>query len=88
MKWESVYLKNMKDLSNQLQNEGNDSLMLYYFSGRSYGDISATSVFQDMDILVLGIFLMFLYVLTILSKHNWVEWRVCMIITSLTISNK
>jgi len=54
--------------------------MLYYEAGRSFGDISGVSIFQDIDKLVIGILLMFLYVLTILSNHNWVEWRVHMII--------
>lgn len=76
----------MQSISNQLQSERNinNSLMVYYFAGRSYGDISVISIFQDMDKLVLGSFLMFLYVLTILSKRNWVEWRVSMIIAKVT----
>ncbi|XP_011688290.1 PREDICTED: Niemann-Pick C1 protein-like isoform X2 [Wasmannia auropunctata] len=85
MKWESAYLENMKNLSYQLQSERNtnNSLMLYYFAGRSYGDISGTTIFQDIDILMIGIFLMFLYVLTILSNYNWVEWRFCLTSTGL-----
>lgn len=88
MKWESAYLENIESLSYKLQSERNtnNSLMLYYEAGRSFGDISGISMFQDMDKLVVGILLMFLYVLTILSNHNWVEWRVCMIITRVTIS--
>lgn len=82
MKWEAAYLENIKNLSNQLQSEknGNDSLMLYYEASRSYGDISGSSMFQDLDKLAIGVILMFLYVLTILSNHNWVEWRVRIII--------
>lgn len=68
----------MEKFSNKLRNEKNDntSLALYYEAGRSYGDISGTSIFQDMDKLALGSVLMFLYVLTITSKQNWIEWRV------------
>ncbi|XP_024875784.1 NPC intracellular cholesterol transporter 1-like isoform X1 [Temnothorax curvispinosus] len=85
LKWESAYLENVINLSNQLQSERNmnDSLKLYYEAGRSFGDISATSIFQDMDKLVIGSVLMFLYVLTILSNQNWVEWRFCLTGTGL-----
>lgn len=78
LKWESAYLEVAKNISNRLQNEKNEntSLMFYYEAGRSFGDISGTSIFQDIDKLCIGIVLMFLYVLTILSKANWVEWRV------------
>lgn len=88
MKWESAYLENIKNLSNQLQSEKNinDSLKLYYEAGRSYGDVSGTSMFQDLDKLAIGVILMFLYVLTILSNHNWVEWRVRIIIVRVRIS--
>lgn len=78
-------MENMKNLSNQLQSErnANNSLNLYYIAGRSFGDISSTSIFQDIDKLIIGILLMFLYVLTILSNHNWVEWRFCLTSTGL-----
>lgn len=77
--WESAFVKKMEKFSSDLKVEENKnkSLVLYYEAGRSYGDISGTSIFQDMDKLAVGIVLMFIYVLTILSNHNWVEWRVC-----------
>lgn len=78
LKWESIYLETAKNISNKLENERNEntSLTFYYEAGRSYGDISGTTLFQDMDKLAVGIMLMFIYVLTLLSKPNWVEWRV------------
>ena len=85
MKWESAFLENIQNLWYQLQSERNNSLMLYYEAGRSFGDISGSSMFQDIDKLIVGILLMFLYVLMILSNRNWVEWRVCMIITRIII---
>ncbi|KAL6264423.1 hypothetical protein P5V15_004532 [Pogonomyrmex californicus] len=85
LKWEAAYLKNAENLSNKLQSErsGNNSLTLYYEASRSFGDISGTSIFQDIDKLIIGIFLMFLYVLTILSNYNWVEWKFCLTSTGL-----
>ncbi|XP_018367720.1 PREDICTED: protein patched homolog 1-like [Trachymyrmex cornetzi] len=83
LKWESAYLENIQNLSYQLQSERNNSLMLYYEAGRSFGDISGSSMFQDIDKLIVGILLMFLYVLMILSNRNWVEWRFCLTSTGL-----
>lgn len=76
LKWESAYLEVAKNISNKLENKINKNISFYYEAGRSFGDISGISVFQDMDKLAMGILLMFLYVLTILSRLNWVEWRV------------
>lgn len=81
--WESAFLEFAKKLSNKLQNEKNNnngSLEFYYEAGRSYGDLSGSTMFQDIDKLVLGVLLMFLYILAILSKYNWVELRVCVAI--------
>ncbi|XP_072743546.1 patched domain-containing protein 3 isoform X2 [Anoplolepis gracilipes] len=74
--WESAFLELAKKFSNELQSEkNNNSLALYYEAGRSYGDLSGTAIFQDIDKLIVGVALMFLYVLTILSNYNWVELR-------------
>ncbi|XP_011872409.1 PREDICTED: Niemann-Pick C1 protein-like [Vollenhovia emeryi] len=85
LKWELAYLESIRNLSNQLQSEKktNGSWALYYGAGRSFGDISATSMFQDIDKLIVGCALMFLYVLTILSNYNWVEWRFCLTATGI-----
>lgn len=78
LSWESAYLEVAENISNNLQNEKNEniSLRFYYYAGRSYGDVTRSSIFQDMDKLAVGNVLMFLYVLAILSKANWVELRV------------
>lgn len=49
---------------------------LYYTAGRSYGDISAATMFQDLDKLFIGGFLMFVYMEIVLSKFSWIELRV------------
>lgn len=42
----------------------------------SFSDISAGAMFQDIDILIIGIFLMFIYIQIVVSKFNMVEFRV------------
>ncbi|XP_011688297.1 PREDICTED: uncharacterized protein LOC105450244 [Wasmannia auropunctata] len=78
LNWESAYLEKLKNLSYQLQTERNtnDSLMLYYDAGRSFGDISGENIFRDVDKLCVGIFICFWYILIIASNYNWVEWRI------------
>lgn len=77
--WESAFLELAKKLSNELQSEkNNNSLAFYYEAGRSYGDLSGTAMFRDIDKLIIGVAIMFFYVLAILSNHNWVEWRFCL----------
>lgn len=49
---------------------------LTYASSRSFGDISSASMYQDLDILTFGSFLMVFYVQFIISKFNAVEARV------------
>lgn len=65
----------MDQSKKQLEN-GENSLQIWYEAGRSFGDISSTTMFQDVDKLSVGIILMFLYVQIVLSNFNWVEWRV------------
>jgi hypothetical protein len=48
-------------------------LNLYLFS---FSDISAAAMFQDVDKLVIGIFLMFMLIQIVVSKFNMVEFRV------------
>ncbi|XP_029679286.1 NPC1-like intracellular cholesterol transporter 1 [Formica exsecta] len=78
--WESAFLELATKIVNELQSEknNNDLLTFYYEAGRSYGDLSGTAMFQDIDKLIIGVALMFLFVLAILSNHNWVEWRFCL----------
>jgi hypothetical protein len=46
----------------------------------SFADISAAAMFQDIDKLVIGIVMMFIYIQLIVSKFNLVEYRVSKII--------
>jgi hypothetical protein len=42
----------------------------------SFADISAAAMFQDIDKLIIGIVMMFIYIQLIVSKFNMVECRV------------
>lgn len=58
-------------------------VILYFFS---FADISNSAMFQDIEKLLMGGFLMFIYIQLQLSKCNWVELRVrrCVIYLSLS----
>lgn len=57
------------------------NISLYYEAGRSYGDISSKSMFQDMGKLFVGNLLMFSFVQFVLpSRYNFVEIRVSIIL--------
>lgn len=49
---------------------------LFYAAARSFGDISNDVMFQDIHIVVIGVFIMTLYVQFVISKFNWIEARV------------
>lgn len=49
---------------------------MFYSAGRSFGDISSATMFQDMDKLFIGGVLMFVYMEIVLSKFGWTEIRV------------
>ncbi|XP_043499813.1 patched domain-containing protein 3-like [Polistes fuscatus] len=88
LKWESGFLLTLKKASTELKNWNNnhyrnETLGLFYEAGRSFGDISSSTLFQDIDKLAIGILLMFFYVQLILSNFNWVEWRFCLTVTGL-----
>lgn len=78
LEWESTFLKTLEMFSNKLQNDRNEksSLMLYYEAGRSFGDITESSIFQEIDKLAVGFMIMFFYILMIVSNLNWVELQV------------
>ncbi|XP_077288110.1 NPC intracellular cholesterol transporter 1-like [Arctopsyche grandis] len=67
--WENMFLDVMKT-NTSLKNPHFD---VYYEAGRSFGDLSNDSMFQDAGKLIIGIGLMFFYIQLILSKFNWVE---------------
>lgn len=50
---------------------------MFYSAERSYGDISAATMFQDMDMVFIGAALMFIYMEIVLSRFGWTEFRVC-----------
>ncbi|XP_060517935.1 protein patched homolog 3-like isoform X2 [Cylas formicarius] len=67
--WENEFLNVVQNVSNHDQN-------FYYYAGRSFGDISKQTLFQDIDKLCLGIFVMVVYVQLVISKFNWLEARI------------
>ncbi|XP_018575154.1 protein patched homolog 1 isoform X2 [Anoplophora glabripennis] len=67
--WENAFLQVMENVSKTLNNT-------YYYSGKSFGDISNAAMFQDMDLLCIGIVIMVIYVQLVISKFNWLEARV------------
>lgn len=66
--WENKFLDYMKYISNN-----STKIKFFYEAGRSFADISGDTMFQEMDKLFIGIFLMFFYVIFGLSRCNWVE---------------
>ncbi|KPJ02850.1 Patched domain-containing protein 3 [Papilio xuthus] len=68
--WEKQFLLKMANLSSNVK-----GLKLYYEAGRSFADVSGETMFHDMDKLFIGIFLMFIYAVTALSRCNWLEVR-------------
>ncbi|XP_074095417.1 patched domain-containing protein 3 isoform X1 [Cotesia typhae] len=74
LNWEKSFLNQLHSSSEHLKNE-NSSIKIWYEAGRSFGDISASTMFQDIKKVIIGIILMTLYVQIILSRFNWLEWR-------------
>jgi Niemann-Pick C1 protein len=70
--WEERFLKIMERLQKELNGDG---FAVYYAAGRSYGDVSAEAMFQDMDKLSIGVTMMFIFMQLVLSKFSWVEIR-------------
>lgn len=56
------------------------NISIYYEAGRSYGDISSESMFQDVGKLFIGSVIMFIFVqFVLLNRFNWVEFRVSIV---------
>lgn len=72
MVFEEKFLETMQRLKTELET---DDVKIYYSAGRSYGDISAKTLFQDLDKLFIGVFLMMIYMILVLSKFSWIEIR-------------
>lgn len=73
MLWEAAFLDKLHVIKGEKVEEGS---LLYYAAGRSYGDISADSMFKDIDKLVFGGVIMFIYMQLVLSKFSWTEFRI------------
>ncbi|VVD03098.1 patched domain-containing protein 3-like [Leptidea sinapis] len=66
--WEEEFLRAVKIMDYE-----DLGIKLYYEAGRSFADVSGEAMFQEMDKLFLGIFLMFIYILVAISRCNWLE---------------
>lgn len=81
LNWELAFLKELESSSNDLKlyNEKyNKTMGLWYEAGRSFGDVSASTMYQDILKIATGVILMSIYVLVILSRFTWVELRLCL----------
>ncbi|XP_063708133.1 patched domain-containing protein 3-like [Culicoides brevitarsis] len=76
MAWEKKFLNLISKMKKTLENNSTDNFKLYYAAGRSYGDISNETMFEDIDKLVFGIILMFIYMQLVLSRFSWTEIRI------------
>lgn len=72
MIFEEKFIETMQRLKRELDT---DDIKIYYAAGRSYGDISSKTLFQDIDKLFIGVGLMMIYMILVLSKYSWVEIR-------------
>lgn len=78
--FEEKFLEIMKRLKEDLET---DDLKIYYSAGRSYGDISSKTMFQDMDKVFMGVGLMMIYMILVLSKFSWTELRFTLALVGL-----
>lgn len=66
----------------------NEIATFQYFHFRiSYGDISSATMFQDMNKVIMGGALMFIFMVLVLSKFGWIELRVCDIVSGIGFSS-
>ncbi|XP_053693061.1 patched domain-containing protein 3-like [Sabethes cyaneus] len=71
--WEAAFLDKLHLIA---ENYTRGDVNLFYAAGRSYGDISADSMFKDIDKLLIGGVLMFVYMQLVLSRFSWTEFRI------------
>ncbi|XP_058455375.1 NPC intracellular cholesterol transporter 1-like [Malaya genurostris] len=71
--WEAAFLSKMESIQ---KNYTHGDIELFYAAGRSYGDISADSMFKDMDKLIFGGIIMFIYMQLVLSRFSCTEFRI------------
>lgn len=72
LEFEAKFLETLKRLKKELETDG---VKIFYGAARSYGDISSKVMFQDMDKVFIGVFLMMIYMILVLSKFSWPEIR-------------
>ncbi|KAL0275927.1 UNVERIFIED_CONTAM: hypothetical protein PYX00_003640 [Menopon gallinae] len=71
--WEKGFLDLMKE---EEEAHKDSNISIYYEAGRSYGDISSESMFQDVGKLFIGSIIMFIFVqFVLLNRFNCVEFR-------------
>ncbi|KXJ77899.1 hypothetical protein RP20_CCG006239, partial [Aedes albopictus] len=73
MLWEGKFLETVGEFKKEFSDA---KMKMYYAAGRSYGDISAESMFKDIDKLVFGGAIMFTFMQLVLSKFSWTEFRI------------
>ncbi|KAF5289919.1 hypothetical protein FQA39_LY14928 [Lamprigera yunnana] len=71
LQWETEFNRILENIS-----KTESEIDIFYNAARSFGDVTAATMFQDLDILVIGVFIMVIYVQFVISKFNWVEARV------------
>lgn len=70
LEWESHFIKILSESVNSVS-----GFELYYEAGRSFGDISAAGMFQDMDKLIIGVVLMLIYIQAQQTRASCVSSR-------------
>ncbi|XP_069693275.1 patched domain-containing protein 3-like isoform X2 [Periplaneta americana] len=70
LRWEQKFIDVMENITNNVE-----GIEIFYETGRSFADISAASMFQDIDKLIIGIVIMFVFIQAVVSKFNMVEFR-------------
>ncbi|XP_026471686.1 protein patched homolog 2-like [Ctenocephalides felis] len=68
--WEEKFLHLMNNISQHSEN-----FSVFYQAGRSYGDISSATMFEDIDKIMIGVVLMCIYVHIVISQWNCVYQR-------------
>uniref|UniRef100_A0A1B0CNT4 Putative conserved plasma membrane protein n=1 Tax=Lutzomyia longipalpis TaxID=7200 RepID=A0A1B0CNT4_LUTLO len=70
--WEEEFIRVLDILDRNLTSK---DFGVFYMTEKSFGDISGASMFQDMDKLLIGMIIVFIYMQSVLSKFSWIELR-------------
>ncbi|GLV43096.1 Patched-related [Carabus blaptoides fortunei] len=71
LKWENEFLKILTTAQRSSEN-----MEIYYASGRSFSDISQSTMLHDMPALVVGVLIMIVYIQLAVSRFNCIDCRV------------